>query len=177
MTRARRFFRASLPLLATAMIALGASSVDAAAKAKKVLVSQLSDEIMVVEGQTLVPIDDLATAVGCKLRRNPESRAYEAWPCKPGALLQLDAEALQSFSPHIAAPEAGENKYTTARPEHELRFGEHVASRTLVLHEGRAYLPIGDVAALLGGKLERKGKKARIVVPGGAEAPLAITSG
>ncbi|MBC8070425.1 MAG: hypothetical protein IAG13_18985 [Deltaproteobacteria bacterium] len=159
------------------MIALGASSVSAGAKAKKVLVSELSDEIVVVDGKTLVPVDDLAAAAGCKLRRNAESRAYEAWPCKPGALLQLDVDALATHSVRLTPAEEGENKYAGARPEHQLRFGEHIASRTLVLHEGRAYLTLPDVVVLMGGKLERKGKKARIVVPGGAEAPLAITAG
>jgi hypothetical protein len=170
--------RASLvPLVAFAFTAvLGADAASASQNITKVAPRQLSDEIAIVDGTVLVPVDDLAAAAGCKLTANVKSRFYEAWPCKPGGRFRIDVDAVDAYAKSVA-PSGGEEVGFNPQPDppRDLQIDAQVISHRVVVHEGRAMLELGEVARLMGGTVKGKGKRARIVIPAGA-APLIVVA-
>lgn len=180
MSRSRSAF---LPFCFAAVALLAAGTASAGpGKARKVVPKQISADAVVVEGQTLLPLADLAKAAGCTLTpAKGEAKAYEGWPCKPGALLVLDVEALRAAAKATLSSGSGPETPGTKvafnpqpDPPHELRFDGIVASRAVVMHAGVAHISLGEVARLMGGKLQRKGKRTWISVPADVDAPLEL---
>lgn len=169
MTAMRHFVPRSLAFLAVAAMMLGEGSAAAKSKLTKVAPSRLSDEITIVDGTVMVPVDDLVATVGCTLKAEAKSRFYEAWPCKAEGAFQVDVGALAGYA-KSTKPSKGETQGFNPQPDppRELHFGEHVVSRKVVLHDGRAYLDLGEVAKLMGGTVKGKGKKARIMIGDGS---------
>lgn len=175
--------RPLLPLCFAGLALLAAGTAAAGpGKARKITPQQISADVVVVDGQAYVPLADLAEATGCRLTAVKESKAYEAWPCKPGGLFVLDLDALRSAQKTVAtttAPTAPGSEVAfnpQPDPPHELRFDDIVASRSVVMNAGAAHLPLSEIARLLGGKMHRKGKRAWISVPPGVDAPLELAT-
>lgn len=171
MTRSKLVFS-----LCVGVAALAAITPDSAeAKSRRLAPSAISDDVVITDGDVLLPLVDVVAAIGCTVKPGkPESRAYEAWPCRPGALFELDVEALAAYVP--TTPGAKKGFDPQPEPPRVLKIGEHVASRIVIIQSGDPHIPLSEVAALLGGRVKRSGKKAWISVPEDAKAPLQLAA-
>src|SRR5262245_33647436 len=170
----RRVLLPSSCALVLGALVFSTPSPAVAGKTKKIAASALSSHLVVVDGEVLVPVRDLAASTGCELHGDADAKSYEAWPCKPGALLTVDVPALERH----AKTGGGTQGYWPQPdpPPLELRMDGKLLTRIVVLQGGDPHVPLVEVARLMGGKVERKGRKARIVVPSTADAPLALGS-
>jgi hypothetical protein len=195
MTRVHRFLARSLTLAAALTVVSSSSPALAKpAQAHKLPVVGITDDLLIENGEAFVPIDDLAAAARCELEREDKARAYEAWPCKSGGVLEVDKKALAKLAKLIKASKlAPASKPKTSpgsvagfdpqpEPPAEFRINGLVVSSKLVRKgQGqRAYLPLAEVAKLMGGTVHRDsaGKDARLWIeipaPKTALVPLRV---
>lgn len=175
MTAARSLLSRSLAALAFAAVTIGAASAEAKTKPTKVAVAKLSDEITTVDGAVLVPVDDLLATVGCGLRVDPKTQAYEAWPCKAIGPFHIDVDAIATYvKTNMSRPGEKQGFNPQPDPPRELSFDDKVVSRKIVVHDDRAYLDLREVAQLMGGVVKGRGAKARIVIADGSVRVIAV---
>jgi hypothetical protein len=158
--------------LGTALLVASGSAL--AGKSKKIAAKTISPHLVMLDSGPLVPLADLATAAGCELHLDPKTQAYEAWPCKPGALLAIDVPALARHAKSSQAETQGFDPQPD--PPIELRMDGKLLSKRVILEGGDPHVPLAEVARLMGGKVKGKGKgkTAWIVVPPAADAPLQL---
>jgi hypothetical protein len=159
--------------------ALVAAPADAAAKPRKVAPSTISKHAVVVDGNVLVPLADLARATSCELHAAPDGLAYQLDHCRSGGVLEVDMTALKVYAK--LGPGTAEGFDPQPDPPVVLRIGKVFASRKVIagvgdphVESGDPHIPLAEVARLMGGKLERRGKRTWIAVPDGVHAPLML---